>query len=179
GIRDFHVTGVQTCALPICGGARAAERVRAAAAVVAHFAGNAHHARALHPGDQRGAGTAGRAYRAFLRGRRFLVGATVQHHLLDRTGLSAGAGQAAERSTGRWWRWWLEQVEVNSDRRSDRSSSFRYLHPRPRSFCELASIRSAHDRDRPSDPILPVQQIPGTAKDTAFTSPLPALARRR
>src|SRR5690606_41150297 len=67
GIRDFHVTGVQTCALPIC--------TRRASISCSSSADDTSE-RQLHPGRQRQAG-GGRAY-LLLRGRVDLVDRVVE-----------------------------------------------------------------------------------------------------
>src|SRR5690606_40669330 len=90
GIRDFHVTGVQTCALPICGrGYRAASAADTAA---------------LHRGDVD-------TREAARRGRRGLLDAALVGRQQHRGCSGGGARRSEERRVGKEGRsWWSPKI---------------------------------------------------------------------
>src|SRR5690606_40465789 len=88
GIRDFHVTGVQTCALPIFD-----RRRRVAAALAAHDAVDHHHA------DPRNVAQPDALQQVAPRG---VLGAVEEHEV-----------RSEERRVGKEWRagWWPNHLE--------------------------------------------------------------------
>src|SRR5690625_7739650 len=100
GIRDGHVTGVQTCALPICGAGEADQVGRSRA--------RGHHPGGVHPADR--AGRAARHRRGGPR-RRALLQRRSEERRVGKECRSGGWGEWY-RKRQEWMRWlvWWERV---------------------------------------------------------------------